>query len=31
MLAEDRVLVAINVGTKPSFISWLLRLQSATT
>ena len=31
MLAEDRVLVSVNVGTKPSFISWLLHLESATT
>jgi len=31
MLAEDRVLVAVNVGTQPIFILWLLRLESATT
>ena len=31
MLAEDRVLVSVNVGTKPTFSPWLLRLESTTT
>jgi len=30
MLGEDRVLVSVNVGTQPSFISWLLLLELAT-
>jgi hypothetical protein len=30
MLAEDRVLVAVNIDTQPSFILWLLLLESAT-